>query len=238
MIQQTPPASFDATDIRGGDADLDKVFPSGVRVGRTSYGLGLFAFAFIPKGTPIARVFGRVIHDPDYHSDYCIDVGDDRVLEPAAPFCYMNHCCEPNCILMHYVAEDELDGSEIEGNLEEIDDPDAELDGDFEDDEEECLYGGACDDCPGNDCSCYEECELDAENEEDDEEVEYPGEEIPHSAEVWVETLRDILPGQELTIDYAWPADRAAKCLCGAKTCRGWIVDPAELELLEVEATG
>jgi SET domain-containing protein len=52
-------------------------------------------------------------------------------------------------------------------------------------------------------------------------------------AELWIEAIRDIMPGEELTIDYAWPADRGAKCLCGSPQCRGWIVDPAELHLLQ-----
>ena len=35
--------------------------------------------------------------------------------------------------------------------------------------------------------------------------------------------------GEELTIDYAWPANAAIVCRCGAGTCRGWIVSPEEL---------
>ena len=208
MINTTTPQAFDPEAIRGGEADIDMVFPSGVRVGRTSYGLGLFSFAFIPAGTPIGRIHGTVIHDPDYHSDYCIDIGEDCVLEPSSPFCYLNHSCEPNCILMHYVAEEECDGSEIEGNLG--DDSDGE-----EDEDDECFFSDECPDEP--------------EDEEEDDEIE---DELPHFAEVWVETLRDILPNEELTIDYAWPADRAAKCFCGSERCRGWIVDPQELEQL------
>ncbi|HBT77712.1 MAG TPA: hypothetical protein DEB39_12495 [Planctomycetaceae bacterium] len=222
MIQKTSAASPGLSDIRGGEVDVDKVYPSGVRVGRTSYGLGLFAFAFIPAGTPIARVFGRVIHDPDYHSDYCIDVGEDRVLEPAAPFCYMNHSCEPNCILMHYVAEEELDGTEIEGNLESLDEDEYD-----EEDEDECVFSEDFDEGDFSEAN---------EDEDDDAEVEYPGDEIPPTAEVWVETLRDLFPGDELTIDYAWPADRAAKCLCGSPNCRGWICDPEELDQLTIDS--
>lgn len=55
----------------------------------------------------------------------------------------------------------------------------------------------------------------------------------PATPEIWVETLRQIAPGEELTIDYAWPADSAIPCGCGAPTCRGWIVDPAELPVLQ-----
>lgn len=50
-------------------------------------------------------------------------------------------------------------------------------------------------------------------------------------------TLRTIRPGEELTIDYSWHADAAIRCKCGAEACRGWVVDPSQLEmLLEREA--
>ncbi|MCA9191337.1 MAG: SET domain-containing protein-lysine N-methyltransferase [Planctomycetales bacterium] len=41
---------------------------------------------------------------------------------------------------------------------------------------------------------------------------------------VTVQALAYIQPGQELTIDYAWPVDAAIPCLCGTANCRGWIV--------------
>lgn len=40
----------------------------------------------------------------------------------------------------------------------------------------------------------------------------------------WVAT-RDIAPGEEITYDYAFTAEVAEPCACGAKTCRGVIVD-------------
>ena len=178
------------------ESDLGKVFPSGVQIGRTSYGFGVFAFAFIPEGTPIARVSGDIIHDPNYSSDYCIDAGEGKVLEPAPPFCYLNHSCEPNCELMVY------DAGEEKGEEKPV--------------ENDCVYGNMGDD----------DGVLDDAVEEDDEETD------KLESEVWVEAIRDIMPNEELTIDYAWPADRAAKCLCGKPQCRGWIVDPAERELL------
>lgn len=46
---------------------------------------------------------------------------------------------------------------------------------------------------------------------------------------LYVQALRPIRPGEELTIDYAWPADAAVPCLCGTPSCRGWIVCPDEL---------
>jgi len=202
-------------------ADLGKVFPSGVRVGKTSYGLGVFTFAFIPKGTPIARVSGHVIDDPNYGSDYCIDAGDSKVLEPAPPFCYLNHACEPNCQLMQYVREKDAEESEDleEGELTE-EDMDLDDEGDYTDDDG--IYGG------------IEEGD-DAIEEAEEAEPPESGESLfedDADAEIWVEAVRDILPNEELTIDYAWPADRAVKCLCGKSRCRGWIVDPAEKDQL------
>ncbi|WP_222434820.1 SET domain-containing protein [Blastopirellula retiformator] len=57
-------------------------------------------------------------------------------------------------------------------------------------------------------------------------------EEDEQPAEIWVETIRPIAMGDQLTIDYAWPANAAIPCGCGASQCRGWIVDPEELNLL------
>ena len=49
---------------------------------------------------------------------------------------------------------------------------------------------------------------------------------------VTVETVRELVEGEELLIDYGWPADHAIECYCGSSICRGWIVDPAELHLV------
>jgi len=200
---------------------LGKVFPSGVRIDKNAYGLGVFAFAFIPKGTPIAKVSGQVIHDPNYGSDYCIDAGENKVLEPAPPFCYLNHACEPNCQLMHYVKEEDADESLETGELTE---EEMDFEGESEFIDNDGIYGGSEED---------EECEFDAPIEEEyDAETDGQSFEDDADVDIWVETIQDIMPNEELTIDYAWPADRAAKCLCGKPQCRGWIVDPAERELL------
>ncbi len=45
--------------------------------------------------------------------------------------------------------------------------------------------------------------------------------------------IRKIKAGDELTIDYAWPADLAIRCGCGSKKCRGYIVDKSELHLIK-----
>jgi hypothetical protein len=50
---------------------------------------------------------------------------------------------------------------------------------------------------------------------------------------LWLQTLRRIRAGEELTIDYAWPAEVAIPCQCGSRRCRGWIVSPDEKKLLK-----
>jgi SET domain-containing protein len=57
-----------------------------------------------------------------------------------------------------------------------------------------------------------------------------PDEAGDESHRVFLAALRTIQPEEELTIDYAWPADAAIPCLCRADNCRGWIVDLAELK--------
>ena len=40
-----------------------------------------------------------------------------------------------------------------------------------------------------------------------------------------LQALRDIEVGEELFYDYALPAELKERCHCGARTCRGWIVE-------------
>ena len=133
-----------------------------VRIGRTPLGRGLFARRRFRPQQVIGVVRGQVIDDPGYSSDYCIELNEGRGLEPAAPFRYLNHSCEPNCELFFWEPE--------------------------------------------------EPAPLDR---------------------LWLQALRPIEPGEELTIDYAWPADAAIPCGCGAADCRGWIVAAEELATLQ-----
>jgi hypothetical protein len=50
------------------------------------------------------------------------------------------------------------------------------------------------------------------------------------SLSLWLEILREISPGEQVTIDYAWPADAAIPCGCGTASCRGWIVSEEGLD--------
>lgn len=134
-----------------------------VRIGTTHVGKGLFARRRYPAETVIGEIEGQVIDDPHYGSDYCMNLDDGRVLEPAPPFRYVNHSCEPNC---------EFDFFDLR-------------------------------------------------------------ESGRTQRRVFLIALREIKPGEELTIDYNWSAASAIPCRCRAPSCRGWIVNPDELEILQ-----
>jgi hypothetical protein len=48
-------------------------------------------------------------------------------------------------------------------------------------------------------------------------------------AELWLTVDKEIAPGEQMTIDYGWPAEHAERCHCGSATCRHWIVAADEL---------
>ena len=134
-------------------------------------GLGVFARKRYYYEELIGEVQGEVIDDADYSSDYCMDMGDTRALEPAAPFRYMNHSCRPNCRFHWYDVAEDGDANQ--------------------------------------------------------------------QRRIFVFATEDIEVGDELTIDYAWPAEMAIVCRCGSAACRGWVVAEHELaELLAIHAQG
>lgn len=66
--------------------------------------------------------------------------------------------------------------------------------------------------------------------------IETPAfEDQPAHAGLFLAALRPIVPEEELTIDYRWPASCAIPCKCRASTCRGWVVDESELEALRFQ---
>ena len=72
--------------------------------------------------------------------------------------------------------------------------------------------------------SCQPNCEFDWFEDDSTEGVVAP---------LYLLALQDIWPGEELTIDYNWPASGAIPCHCLAASCRGWIVSLDELNLLK-----
>lgn len=131
-----------------------------VLVGQSEVGFAVYARRRLSRHAHVGRIRGTIIDNPDYSSDYCMDLGGSLSLEPAYPFRYLNHSCEPNCEIVQW----------------------------------EMGQG---------------------------------------RSELWLHTIRAVQIGEELTIDYSWPADSAIRCLCGTNSCRGWIVDPDELSILQ-----
>jgi hypothetical protein len=133
-----------------------------IEVGETHVGRGVFAKRRLAAGLVVGEIHGEVMETHPADPQYCMELPSGRLLEPAAPLRYLNHCCDPNCELFYWFDED-------------------------------------------------------APLQED---------------RLWLQTIRPIEPGEELSIDYCWPADAAIECRCGAPYCRGWVVDPAELHLV------
>ncbi len=134
-----------------------------IRVDDCAVGKGVFARRDFQPEWVIGEITGRVIHDPHYNSDYGIEIQENTTLEPAAPFRFVNHCCEPNC----------------EFEIFELDDE----------------YG-------------------------------------TYARRVYLLAIKPIAAGDQLTIDYNWPAEGAIRCQCGAPNCRGWIVQEEEVDLV------
>jgi uncharacterized protein len=159
-------------------AAADLLAKRGLRIGRTRVGKGLFATKRIVDGSCIGEIQGQVINDDDYVSRYAFDLNDGHQLEPAAPFRFVNHSCEPNCAFECFAfpnhpptASNTSAGS---------------VNSDFVSGLRRLLLFAIC----------------------------------------------DIAIGQELTIDYNWPAVFAIRCACGSPACRGWIVTPKDLPLV------
>src|SRR5690606_32625532 len=68
-----------------------------VRVASTRIGKGVVSRRWHKPGALIGEIQGQIIDDPHYGSDYCMGIGEDKVIEPSPPFRYLNHSCEPNC---------------------------------------------------------------------------------------------------------------------------------------------
>jgi hypothetical protein len=134
-----------------------------LRIAETHVGQGVFARRRIASGTVLGEIRGTILDDHPEDSSYVMELPGGRLLDPAPPFRFVNHSCDPNCELFYWEAE------------------------------------------PG-------------QTEEE---------------RLWMQTIRPIEAGEELLIDYCWPADAAIPCRCGALGCRGWIVDPAERHLIE-----
>ena len=70
----------------------------GVRVGRSAFGLGVFSLRSFSAREVVGPVEGEVFDGDEYESDYCMALGENSALEPDAPFRFLNHSCQPNCV--------------------------------------------------------------------------------------------------------------------------------------------
>lgn len=133
-------------------------------VKKTGFGRGLFAKKDFAKDSVVGRIKGDVVSDESHDPRYVMELENDLLLVPKAPFRFLNHSCRPNCELFDW--EDE----------------------------------------PPN----------------------------PKTGvrDLYLGVIRKIAAGDELTIDYSWPAGFAIPCECGSKKCRGHIVSQEELHLV------
>lgn len=78
-------------------------YPAGLRVGRASAGLGLFATRPFKKGERIIEYFGRTLTNAEEYSSrskYLFEVNSRKTIDGATRSNiarYINHSCTPNC---------------------------------------------------------------------------------------------------------------------------------------------
>ena len=82
-------------EINSGDADAG-VAAEHIRVVDTHLGKAAYSVRGYPAGSVIGEITGRVFDDDSGADDYTFEY-DDRLLEPVAPFRFLNHSCAPNC---------------------------------------------------------------------------------------------------------------------------------------------
>ncbi len=151
-----------------------KLAKRGLRVGRSPVGKAVFATRKILDGTCIGEIEGEVIFDDTYASRYAFDLENGAQLEPAAPFRFVNHSCEPNCAF-DLIGINQADGQDVQH-------------------------------------------------------LKHDATATPPGRKLLIFAINDIECGEELTIDYNWPASFAIRCHCKAASCRGWIVSRKGLD--------
>lgn len=88
-------------DASGGpSATPSKLEDPNVEVRACRLGQGVFARRTLRRRSTIGLVTGSFTDDPDAWGDYLIDVGDGYTMDPAPPFRFLNHSCEPNARLL------------------------------------------------------------------------------------------------------------------------------------------
>ena len=82
-------------EINSGDS-ADGTSGEYVRVVETHLGKAAYSVRPYPAGSVISEITGRVFADDSGADDYTFEY-DDQLLEPVAPFRFLNHSCAPNC---------------------------------------------------------------------------------------------------------------------------------------------
>jgi hypothetical protein len=71
-----------------------------LEVRRARLGRGVFAASAYGPQVLVGEVTGKIFDGHENTSVYSVDLGGDAVLEPDAPFRFLNHSCDPNCELL------------------------------------------------------------------------------------------------------------------------------------------
>ncbi len=73
-----------------------------IEVKDSGSGLGLFAKKDLKKDAVIGRIKGKIVSDAKHDPRYVMELGNDMLLVPKAPFRFLNHSCRPNCELFDW----------------------------------------------------------------------------------------------------------------------------------------
>ena len=68
-----------------------------VEIRDTHVGKGVFAVRPYPQLAIVGEIRGELIKSGSHGTNYTFDFGEGFVLEPYAPFRFVNHSCNPNC---------------------------------------------------------------------------------------------------------------------------------------------
>ena len=217
------------------DLNGESEYPE-IRVTQTPKGKGVFAEQPFPKGSVIGEITGKKICNASYSSSYCFEIDEFWVLEPTAPFRFVNHSCQPNCEICWW---DESENTELADDRRQN-----ASSYQYEQKEgEEANFPRGSSEQP----TPIDEDDLDFDNarlsepvdpfiEEETEGAHNIEEDLARSrlnldaVKLYLIATRNIEKDEELSIDYAWPAHSAIRCLCQSKNCRGWIVDKEEVD--------
>ena len=92
-------------------SDSEDPTPDYVRVLSTKVGWGVFACRHYPATAILGKIAGQLLPADENCGEYVFEYDQETVLEPFAPFRYLNHSCEPNCVFEILETSDPVAGS-------------------------------------------------------------------------------------------------------------------------------